>query len=190
VIKNPDVVEGLSDLPWHRDCGLGGHPITCPTINIGLQLDAATAETGRLHVVPGTWRFSCHRRDLDRAPAVAIDTEPGDCTVHFGDVMHAAPPPTGAGPGRRAIYTRGCRRAYEPDPARGELQRRHPPARRRMSGSPPASTIAWRPILATAALDVLLRVPFLRGLRLASRRVLLPRLPAGGSRGGSRTSRR
>ncbi len=118
VIKNPDVVDGLSDLPWHRDCGLGGHPITCPTINIGLQLDAATAETGRLHVVPGTWRFSCHRRDLDRAPAVAIDTEPGDCTVHFGDVMHAAPPPTGAGPGRRAIYTTWMpARAYERIPA-------------------------------------------------------------------------
>jgi ectoine hydroxylase-related dioxygenase (phytanoyl-CoA dioxygenase family) len=118
VIKNPDVVEGLSDLPWHRDCGLGGHPITCPTINIGLQLDAATAETGRLHIVPGSWRFSCHRRDLDRAPAVAIDTEPGDCTVHFGDVMHAAPPPTGAGPGRRAIYTTWMpARAYERIPA-------------------------------------------------------------------------
>src|SRR5207249_3115723 len=27
VIKNPAVVEGLSDLPWHRDCGLGGHPV-------------------------------------------------------------------------------------------------------------------------------------------------------------------
>jgi hypothetical protein len=118
VIKNPDVLAGLSDLPWHRDCGLGGHPITCPTINIGLQLDAATAETGRLHVVPGSWRFSCHRRDLDRAPAVGIDTEPGDCTVHLGDVMHAAPPPTGAGPGRRAIYTTWMpARAYERIPA-------------------------------------------------------------------------
>jgi ectoine hydroxylase-related dioxygenase (phytanoyl-CoA dioxygenase family) len=118
VIKNPDVVDGLSDLPWHRDCGLGGHPITCPTINIGLQLDAATAESGRLHVVPGSWRFSCHRRDLDRIPAVAIDTEPGDCTVHLGDVMHAAPPPTGAGPGRRALYTTWMpARAYERIPA-------------------------------------------------------------------------
>jgi ectoine hydroxylase-related dioxygenase (phytanoyl-CoA dioxygenase family) len=114
VIKNAGVVDGLSDLPWHRDCGLGGHPITCPTINIGLQLDAATAESGRLHVVPGSSRFSCHRRDLDRAPAVAIDTEPGDCTVHVGDVMHAAPPPTGAGRGRRALYTTWMpARAYE-----------------------------------------------------------------------------
>lgn len=105
VLKNPDVVEGLSDLPWHRDCGLGGHPLTCPALNVGLQLDAATAETGRLHFVPGSHRGSCHRADLGRARTVAIDTEPGDVTVHVGDVMHAAPPPTGSGPGRRALYT-------------------------------------------------------------------------------------
>jgi len=104
VIKNADVVEGLSDLPWHRDCGLGGHPVKCPALNIGIQLDAASAERGRLHYAPGTRRASCHRADLARARTVAIDTEPGDCTVHFGDVMHAAPPPLGRGPGRRALY--------------------------------------------------------------------------------------
>lgn len=104
VLKNANVVEGLSDLPWHRDCGLGGHPVTCPALNIGIQLDAATEATGRLHFVPGSWRYSCHRADLARAPSVAVDTEPGDCTVHLGDVMHAAPPPTGTGPGRRALY--------------------------------------------------------------------------------------
>jgi hypothetical protein len=114
VIKNAGVVEGLSDLPWHRDCGLGGHPVTCPALNIGVQLDAATAETGRLHFVPGSWRVSCHRGDLACARTVAVDTEPGDVTVHLGDVMHAAPPPTGSGPGRRALYV-SCmpERAYD-----------------------------------------------------------------------------
>jgi hypothetical protein len=117
VIKNPDVVEGLSDLPWHRDCGLGGHPLTCPTLNVGIQLDAATAETGRLHFVPGSWRGSCHRSAIARAAAVAVDTAPGDCTVHLGDVMHAAPPPTSTGPGRRALYTAWMpARAYEAIP--------------------------------------------------------------------------
>jgi hypothetical protein len=104
VIKNADVVEGLSDLPWHRDCGLGGHPVKCPALNIGIQLDAASAATGQLRFAPGTQRASVHRPDLSRALTVAIDTEPGDCTVHLGDVMHAAPPPTGMGPGRRALY--------------------------------------------------------------------------------------
>ena len=39
-------------------------------------------------------------------------------TVHVGDVMHAAPPPTGAGPGRRALYV-SCmsERAYDVIPS-------------------------------------------------------------------------
>jgi hypothetical protein len=120
VIKNADVVDGLSDLPWHRDCGLGGHPVTCPKLNIGVQLDAATAATGRLHFLAGSHGGSCHRTDLDRLdlPIVAVDTEPGDCTVHLGDVMHAAPPPTGSGPGRRALYVTWMpMRAFDAIPA-------------------------------------------------------------------------
>lgn len=104
VIKNGGAVDGLSDLPWHRDCGLGGHPVLCPGVNVGIQLDAATPASGQLHMIPGSWRASCHRSDLVRATSVALTTAPGDCTVHFGDVMHAAPPPAAAGPGRRTLY--------------------------------------------------------------------------------------
>jgi ectoine hydroxylase-related dioxygenase (phytanoyl-CoA dioxygenase family) len=106
VIKHAGIAEGLSDLPWHRDCGLGGHPLTCPTVNVGIQLDAATAETGRLLFLAGSWDKSCHRGALGDPdlPIVGVDTEPGDCTVHLGDVLHAAPPPTGTGCGRRALY--------------------------------------------------------------------------------------
>ena len=36
---------------------------------------------------------------------VALDTEPGDVTVHFGHTLHAAPPPTDrSAAGRRALY--------------------------------------------------------------------------------------
>jgi ectoine hydroxylase-related dioxygenase (phytanoyl-CoA dioxygenase family) len=106
VIKNAEVRAGLSDLPWHRDCGLGGHPVTCPTLNVGIQLDAATAASGRLHFLAGSHRGSVHRSMLTRPdlPIVPVDTEPGDVTVHLGDVLHAAPPPEGSGPGRRALY--------------------------------------------------------------------------------------
>jgi ectoine hydroxylase-related dioxygenase (phytanoyl-CoA dioxygenase family) len=106
VLKNADVVTGLSDLPWHRDCGLGGHPVTCPTLNIGIQLDAARAASGRLHFLAGSHRGSVHRSMLAQPdlPIMAVDTEPGDVTVHIGDVLHAAPPPEGTGPGRRALY--------------------------------------------------------------------------------------
>ena len=36
-------------------------------------------------------------------PVVAVDTEPGDVTVHTQDLMHASPQPTGEG-GRRTVY--------------------------------------------------------------------------------------
>ena len=52
MITNPGATEGLSDLPWHVDCGLGGHPVLCPTVNLGIQLDAANAAG----VVPVSWR--------------------------------------------------------------------------------------------------------------------------------------
>ena len=107
VIKHPEITAGLSDLPWHRDCGLGGHPVLCPSVHLGIQLDRASAESGQLHFVAGSHRGSSHPlKPGDEAdqPVVAIDTEPGDVTVHYGHVLHAAPPPTGDGAGRRALY--------------------------------------------------------------------------------------
>jgi hypothetical protein len=107
VIKNPEITAGLSDLPWHRDCGFGGHPVLCPSVAIGIQLDRASAEAGQLHFVAGSHRGSSHPLqpgEEDSAPVVAVDAEPGDVTVHFGDILHKAPPPTGAGPMRRALY--------------------------------------------------------------------------------------
>lgn len=107
VMKIPETVGGLADLPWHVDCGLGGHSIMCPAILIGIQLDAATEETGRLHVRAGSWGTLCHMQTLDGERGrleVPLDAEAGDCTVHFADVLHAAPPPRGSGRGRRTLY--------------------------------------------------------------------------------------
>lgn len=107
VIKNPDVVEGLSDLPWHRDCGMGGHPVLCPGLNVGVQVDGATADNGQLHFLAGSHHSSNHMptpRDLGRLPVQAVETEPGDVTVHVGHVLHAAPPPAGDHDGRRTLY--------------------------------------------------------------------------------------
>jgi ectoine hydroxylase-related dioxygenase (phytanoyl-CoA dioxygenase family) len=106
VIKNSAVVEGLSDLPWHRDCGLGGHPVLCPGFNIGVQLDHANADNGQLHFLAGSHESSGaapSAKDTD-LPTIAVDTEPGDVTVHFGHVFHAAPPPLSPTAGRRALY--------------------------------------------------------------------------------------
>lgn len=106
VIKVPGAAEGLADLPWHVDCGLGMHPVICPAVLIGIQLDAATPESGQLHFLAGSYGTTCPQslphegRDL---PTVAVRAEPGDCTIHFADTLHAAPPPLGDAR-RRTLY--------------------------------------------------------------------------------------
>ena len=106
VIKNPSVTAGLSDLPWHRDCGLGGHDLLCPGLNVGIQLDRADAANGQLWFLPGSHHHGGPLGDpwWDDYPIVAIDAEPGDVTVHFGHVLHAAPAPAAPDAGRRAVY--------------------------------------------------------------------------------------
>ena len=98
IFKNPGIREGLSDLPWHRDCGMGGHALMCPTLIVSTFLTPGNAETGELRFLPGS-----HERSVgsyidpagEGAPrGVSFDAQPGDVSVHFGDVMHAAPPPS------------------------------------------------------------------------------------------------
>jgi hypothetical protein len=108
VIKVPGATSGLADLPWHRDCGMGGHPVKCPMLNIGIQLDPATAGSGQLLVLAGSHRGTSRLPGPDQTnglPVVPLTTEPGDVTVHFGHTLHAAPPPTDrTAAGRRALY--------------------------------------------------------------------------------------
>jgi hypothetical protein len=108
VIKVPGATSGLADLPWHRDCGMGGHPVKCPMLNIGIQLDEATASAGQLLVLAGSHRGTSRLPGPDEVaglPVLPLTTEPGDVTAHFGHTLHAAPPPTDrAAAGRRALY--------------------------------------------------------------------------------------
>lgn len=108
VIKVPGAGSGLADLPWHRDCGMGGHPVKCPMLNVGIQLDPATAASGQLQMIAGSHRGTSRMpgpAEVDHLPVAAIATEPGDVTVHFGHTLHAAPPPTDpSAAGRRALY--------------------------------------------------------------------------------------
>jgi ectoine hydroxylase-related dioxygenase (phytanoyl-CoA dioxygenase family) len=108
VIKVPGSAGGLADLPWHRDCGMGGHPVKCPMLNVGIQLDAATPESGQLQMIPGSHRGTSRLPNAREAAAhsvVALTTDPGDVTVHFGHTLHAAPPPEDPhASGRRALY--------------------------------------------------------------------------------------
>lgn len=123
--KRPDMSEGLGDLPWHRDCGMGGHAIMCPVIIASTFLTPATAETGALRVLPGSWRTACHFIDANdpRAPkGIVVEAQPGDVSFHYGDTMHAAPPPaTRAAGGYRISAVTG----YVRDGVRPHGGRRH-----------------------------------------------------------------
>src|SRR5262245_17122727 len=106
-IKNARVVKGNGDLGWHVDDGIGGHPVMCPLLQAGIQLDRANAANGQLLVLAGSHRYTKHWiawGEEGELPAVALETEPGDLTLHYGDTMHTTPAPTAADAGRRALY--------------------------------------------------------------------------------------
>jgi len=105
LIKVPGRTRGLSNIPWHQDCGTGGHAMFCPAVSVGIQLTGSDSATGNLQVVPGSHGQALKYRWQDRpdVPVVTVDTAPGDVTVHIQDVMHASPEPTGAGL-RRTMY--------------------------------------------------------------------------------------
>ncbi|WP_406284957.1 phytanoyl-CoA dioxygenase family protein [Embleya sp. NBC_00896] len=106
-IKSSNIVKGDGNLGWHTDDGIGGHPALCPLIQAGIQLDYANPANGQLMVLAGSHRYANHWLkwgDEGDLPVVKIETEPGDLTLHFGDIMHSTPPPTGPSAGRRALY--------------------------------------------------------------------------------------
>jgi ectoine hydroxylase-related dioxygenase (phytanoyl-CoA dioxygenase family) len=106
IFKNPDMKEGLSDIPWHRDCGMGGHAAMCPVLIVSIYLSDANDETGDLRMLPGSWQRACgfiDARHPDAPSGVGVNGRPGDVSLHYGDVMHAAPPPTGPGPYRTSV---------------------------------------------------------------------------------------
>lgn len=95
--KTADMREGLSDLPWHRDCGMGGHAVMCPLVNLTIFLEDATAEKGELRFLPGSAGGVSHAfaSQAGESLGVAVPARAGDVTLHLSDVLHAAPPPTG-----------------------------------------------------------------------------------------------
>jgi ectoine hydroxylase-related dioxygenase (phytanoyl-CoA dioxygenase family) len=106
-VKNANVVQGNGDLVWHVDDGIGGHPVMCPLVQAGIQLDPANAANGQLLLLAGSHRYAKHWiawGDEGDLPVVALETEPGDLTIHYGDTMHSTPAPTSDDAGRRALY--------------------------------------------------------------------------------------
>src|SRR5581483_4422469 len=62
---------------------------------------------GQVLLMPGSHRYNKHapgRGEEGDLPVLALTTEPGDLTLHFGDTMHCTPPPLSPHAGRRVLY--------------------------------------------------------------------------------------
>jgi len=109
LFKPIGVTEGISDVPWHKDCSLGRHSYECCRLTVGISVSPGGPGTGQLRVVAGSHRalvwpaLGQPRLDL---PEVSLPTSTGDVTVHLSCTLHMAEPPTIGE--RRVMYT-DCR---------------------------------------------------------------------------------
>src|SRR4029079_589931 len=106
LVKPIGVVEGISDVPWHKDCSLGSHSYRCCSMTVGISVTDADAESGQLRVVAGSHRALIQpafvRRGLD-LPIVDVPTEAGDITIPLSCTLHMSQPPVSRE--RRVVYT-------------------------------------------------------------------------------------
>ena len=106
LVKPLGIVRGLSDLPWHKDCGQGRHSYQCSGLTCGISVTGADRRSGALGVIPGTHRANTMAtgRDprLDLEPRM-LETRTGDVTIHCSDTLHRAHPPV-ARP-RQVVYS-------------------------------------------------------------------------------------
>lgn len=106
LVKPIGIVQGISDVPWHKDCSLGSHSYRCCSLTVGISVTGADAESGQLRVVAGSHRALIQpafvRRDLD-LPQLDLPTRTGDVTVHLSCTLHMSQPPVSRE--RRVLYT-------------------------------------------------------------------------------------
>src|SRR5207244_12598813 len=79
--KKVGVVEGASDVSWHKDCSMGGHSRGCCGLTVGISVTGADEGSGELGVIAGSHRANLRlvevRPDLD-LPRVPVPTTTGD----------------------------------------------------------------------------------------------------------------
>jgi hypothetical protein len=107
LFKPIGVVQGISDVPWHKDCSLGRHSYDCCSLTVGVSVTGAGAGSGQLRVMAGSHRalvwpaiVSSGQYDL---PEVALPTRTGDATIHLSCTLHMAEPPVERE--RKVMYT-------------------------------------------------------------------------------------
>jgi Phytanoyl-CoA dioxygenase (PhyH) len=106
LVKPIGVVEGISDLPWHKDCSLGRHSYQCCSLTVGISVTGADERSGQLGVIPGSHRAlvqPAFYRNSWGLPTVALPTKTGDVTVHCSCTLHMSHAPVDRE--RRVMYT-------------------------------------------------------------------------------------
>ena len=106
LVKPIGIVEGISDLPWHKDCSLGRHSYDCSSITVGISVTGADDKSGQLAVVAGSHRANLQPNFIHPyldLPMVALPTKAGDVTVHLSCTLHMSHPPIERE--RRVMYT-------------------------------------------------------------------------------------
>ncbi len=118
LLKKVGVVEGISDVSWHKDCSMGGHSRHCCGLVVGISVTGAGPENGELGAVAGSHRANVVPLGADRLdlPKVPLATGTGDVTVHCSCTLHMSRPPVSAE--RRVVYT-----GFELSPRQGDHRR-------------------------------------------------------------------
>jgi hypothetical protein len=119
------VVQGISDVPWHKDCSLGRHSYECCSLTVGISVTGADAESGQLRVLPGShralvWPAPCVQPGLDLEP-IDLPTQTGDVTVHLSCTQHMSQPPVKRT--RKVLYTAFAQRPVDAEAAERQRQR-------------------------------------------------------------------
>lgn len=105
LLKKLGVVEGASDVSWHKDCSMGGHSRRCCGLITGISVTGAGRENGELGVVAGSHRANVALLGIEGLdlPRVPLPTRTGDITIHCSCTLHMSRPPVSAE--RRVVYT-------------------------------------------------------------------------------------
>ena len=124
LFKPIGVVEGISDVPWHKDCSLGRHSYECHSLTVGISVTGADATSGQLRVVAGSHRalvWPAFLRPDNDLPVLDLPTRTGDVTVHLSCTLHMAQPPVESE--RRVLYTGFRLPPVDADAARAARER-------------------------------------------------------------------
>ena len=106
LVKPIGIVEGISDVPWHKDCANGRHSYDCCSLTVGVSITGADAASGQLRVVAGSNRvliWPAFVRKGQDLPLLDLPTSTGDVTIHLSCTTHMAQPPVERE--RRVLYT-------------------------------------------------------------------------------------